>query len=219
MDMDDFSITRGLRFPFYPMNPMKGRRLNRKAVPQILHEVEQHVWVLQPVLGGTRAILGTHNGKVLLYDSLKRPFAGTVNNLKAYLKLGDGCCLDGEVYQGGFYPFECLAFQKRSLMFTTTDERSVMAYSLCRFVHEPWMFKQPTERFMAKLAKNGPKWTGVILKKDRTSYVAATSAEDVCLDWIVRPWASGSNGHVKRRLQQAARECSGLPVDHGGAQS
>lgn len=199
-------IAKGLTLPFYPMRAMPGRLLNRRAITSIRTEMQQHLWVVQPVLRGTRAILGVSHGSVYVYDGHKKLITSDVLNAASFTKLQDGACFDGVVHEGAFHPFEVLAVHGRSLLFATTSERAVLAESLTRFVNQRYLFDTPTTVFMNRLGRNDARWTGIVLKLDHAPYVISPDAT-VSTDWTFRPWASGSYQHAARR---AARKNAGV---------
>lgn len=197
--MDYFYVARGVCFPFRPLKPMYGRMMVRRAIAGIIDMLKDRRWIAQPALAGERAILAVHKGAVLVFDAELNDITRSVHNAPAFRKLGNGHCFDGVVQEGGFHPFECVAFQGRSLITSTTDERQVMAYSLVKFLAQPWLFSEPTETFMQKLGKNGPKWGGVVLKRDRSVYRMAAKPGETNVDWTLRPWTSRSMVHVTAR--------------------
>lgn len=201
-------IARGLNLPFHPMRAMRGRLLTRRAVPTILDEVEQRIWVVQPAMRGTRAILGVKNNSVYVYDAHKTLITSDVHNAAIFAKLEDGACLDGIVREGTFHPFEALAVHGRSLLYSTTAERAVMAYSLTGFVNQRYLFSDPTVEFMNRLGRNDSIWSGLVLKRDHTPYVPASDPETVSTEWTFREWASGSYRHVAS--SRAARKNAGV---------
>jgi len=177
---------------------MPGRYINRKSIASIVQETAEHKWVLQPIMAGTRAILGTQNGRVYLFDENGQPLED-IPGAQAFSKIGDGACLDGVIADGTFHPFECLACQGRSLIHSTVDERAVMAYTVARFAHQRWMFDQPSIKFMEKLRANEPRWKGVILKRDRASYEIREEPDEVSFNWTYRSWISSSSKHGPTR--------------------
>lgn len=189
--MDTIEVVRGLTMPFFPMRPVKGRSLR---TPKLIEELytgiqEPEDWVIQPKLGGHRACLAVVDKRVYVQSRHGAWFSQSVKNAPVFLKLPNRTCLDGEVYEGNFHPFECLAVGGNLFTFCTANEREVMAYQLMRLIKQPWIFNVPSKNWLLARRTNLPKFEGVVLKRMNSEYVIQDSASQVSPEWVKRAWA------------------------------
>jgi len=188
--MDKIEVVRGLMMPFFPMRPVKGRSLR---TPRLVEELyidiqEPEDWVIQPKLAGQRACLAVVDKRVYIQSRYGVWLRRSVKNASAFLKLPNRTCLDGEVYEGNFYPFECLAVGGNLFTFCTANEREVMAYQLMRLIKQPWIFNAPSKNWLLGRRANLPKFEGVVLKRMNSSYAILASPAQVSADWLKRTW-------------------------------
>lgn len=188
--MDKIEIVRGLMMPFYPMRPLQGRSLRTpKLVNELYAEVQEpDEWVCQPKLNGDRVCLGVVDKRVYTQNRHGAWYRFSVKNAPAFLKLPNRTCLDGEVFEGNFYPFECLAVGGHLFTFCTANEREVMAYQLMRLIGQPWIFNAPSKGWLLKRRDNLPKFEGVVLKRSSSPYVLLASPSQSSPDWVKRTW-------------------------------
>ena len=188
--MEKIEVVRGLMMPFYPMRPAKGRSLRTsKLVDELYSEIkEPDDWICQPKLNGHRAALALVDKRIYVQNRHGGWYGHQVKNAAAFLKLPNRTCFDGEVYEGNFYPFECLAAHGHLFTICTANEREVFAYQLMRLIHQPWIFGKPSRAWLSNRRDNMPKFEGVVLKKVNSSYVLLASPAQVSTDWIKRTW-------------------------------
>lgn len=188
--MEHVKIARGLTMPFFPMRPVRGRRLaNKGSVGQLYSEVmEDRLWIVQPKLNGDRACLAVVDEVVFLQNRHGEWYTKPVKNKRAFLKLPSGTCFDGEVYDQNYYPFECLAYHGKSLCRSTAGEREVVAFQLARLIEQPWLFNHPSKRWLQRLGENAPQWEGVVLKRTMSPYLTPGSHTQVSHNWVKRTW-------------------------------
>ena len=67
--------------------------------------IRNNLWICQHKLDGMRAKLFAQDGKVYIQTKSGDP----IKNYKPPT-IPQGCCLDGEFYQGNYYAFDCLQF-------------------------------------------------------------------------------------------------------------
>lgn len=184
-------IVPGIAMPFYPMRPAVGRVLrNKRNVEEFYAQVlRKHEWVVQPKLEGDRATIGVLDGKVYIQNRHGSWFKHSVKNLADFKKLPNKTVLDGEVFKGDFYPFECLAVDGKSVALATIMEREVLAYQLCKLIGHKWKFDKPSKGWIANLDMNAPEFGGVVMKRSGSPYIMAGSPNQASLDWLKRCWA------------------------------
>lgn len=189
--MDKIEVVRGLVMPFYPMRPVKGRSLRTsRLIDEVYAQIQEpDDWVIQPKLNGQRACVAVVDKRVYIQSRHGAWLSRSVKNAPAFLKLPNRTCLDGEVYEGNFYPFECLAVSGNLFTFCTANEREVMAYQLMRLIKEPWMFNAPSRRWLADRSANMPKFEGIVMKRSDSSYTVLASPSQVSPTWFKRTWA------------------------------
>lgn len=188
--MNKIEVVRGLVMPFYPMRPARGRSLRTpKLVEELFSAIkEPEDWVCQPKLNGDRAALAVLDNKVYVQNRLGGWYGHSVRNARDFLKMPSRTCLDGEVYEGRFYPFECLAVGGNLFTFCTANEREVMAMQLMRLIKQPWIFGTPSKDWLLQRRSNLPKFDGVVLKRMNSPYVLLASPSQVSTDWLKRTW-------------------------------
>lgn len=188
--MDKITIVNGIAMPFYPMRPAVGRVLRNKGnVEEFYSQVlRRQDWVVQPKLDGDRATIGVRDGNVYVQNRHGGWYRHNVKNLTDFTYLPDKTVLDGEVFEGNFYPFECLAVDGKSVLRATAAEREVLAFSLSKLVGHAWKFNRPSKQWIANLDRNKPVYGGVVLKRLGSPYIIMGSATQFSLDWLKRCW-------------------------------
>lgn len=188
--MDKIVIARGIAMPFYPMRPAQGRVLrNQGNVDEFYSQVlRKHDWIVQPKLEGDRACVGVLNGKVYIQNRYAEWFKHKVKNIDDFKKLPNNTVLDGEVFKGNFYPFECLASSGKTFLMATATEREILAFQLMKFLGHEWKFEKPSKAWVAKLTEQMPIYGGVVLKRQASPYIMLGSPAQASLDWLKRCW-------------------------------
>jgi ATP-dependent DNA ligase len=185
----EIKLAREWIVPFFPMRPAHGARLSRSVALDILEKQEDHQYLYQPKLNGDRCILAIASGRVIVCNRRYGWYRYQIKNAAAFLKLGNETIFDGEVFQGEFFPFDCLALEGRSYQANTADERAVMAYQMCRFMGVQWMFPKPTKKWLLGLRKNLPVYEGVVRKRANQGYIVLPNATSTSTGWIKHLWA------------------------------
>lgn len=187
--MRKIEICPGLTMPFFPMRPVAGRTLRTpKLVREFIDEFDPEYWEMQPKLNGDRVCLATARGRVYAQNRHGGWYQFPISNAKTFLSLGDGFCLDGEVHQGSFYPFDTLA-QSGVLCFDwPTYERVALARKLAVDLQQPWLFDAPKPEWLMVRQKNMPQWEGIVLKRKQSGYMRLGSADAGSLVWMKRRW-------------------------------
>lgn len=188
--MDKIVIARGIAMPFYPMRPAQGRVLrNQGTVDSFYHQVlRTHHWVVQPKLEGDRACVGVLDGKVYIQNRHGGWYKHKVTNLEDFKKLPNRTVLDGEVFKGNFYPFECLAMAGKSYLLATATEREILGFQMSKYLGHEWKFEKPSKAWVAKLHDQLPVYGGVVLKRAASPYIMLGSSSQASLDWLKRCW-------------------------------
>lgn len=183
-------IAHGIAMPFFPIRPYPGHLLrNQGSVEEFYwQELRKHDWVIQPKLDGDRACVGVLHGKVYIQNRHGSWYKHRVNNLEDFKKLPSGTVLDGEVFKGNFYPFDCLASAGKSYLMMTAGEREVMAYQAVKYIGHEWQFTRPNKAWVAKLHEHSPIYGGVVLKRMESPYIISGDPSKVSLDWMKRCW-------------------------------
>jgi ATP-dependent DNA ligase len=188
--MDKIVIARGIAMPFYPMRPAQGRVLRNQGNVNDFNrqELKQHDWVIQPKLEGDRACIGVLDGAVYIQNRHGDWYKQRVNNLADFKKLPSGTVLDGEVFKGNFYAFDCLASGGKSHLMATAAEREVLAFQMTKYLKHEWKFERPSKAWVSKLHAQMPVYGGVVLKRMNSEYVIMGSPNQASLNWLKRTW-------------------------------
>jgi hypothetical protein len=185
---NEIEILKGWTLPFFPMRPAKGYRLTPDLVLDVLGRMANHRFIYQPKLKGDRALLGVVGRKVVVCTRNYDWYPYQVENATSYLaKMGDGSLFDGVVSYGSFYPFECLAFDGRSLKCNTVEEREIIAMQMCRLCGIEWLFRTPTKKWLLAGRANS-RYEGVIRKRAGIGYAVQTNASETNSNWTVHLW-------------------------------
>jgi len=187
-EIQEITVAKGWIIPFFPMRPNSGPNLTKKLALEILEKQEEHKYIYQPKLNGDRAVLAVVNREVVVCNRHYGWYHFQVKNAAAFLKLKDGTIFDGEVWQGNFYPFDCLALEGRSYKANTAEEREVMAYQMCRLLKIEWMFFKPTKKWLLELKHNLPKYEGVVRKRADQGYFLLHNATEASTGWLKHRW-------------------------------
>ena len=200
------NIAAGLSLPFFPMRPKMGVRLT--SVEQALKEISalHHLYVFQPKMNGDRVLLatcawkngGTHvkpTPVIEAYQRYGKPYTFSFDKTP-WMALPDLTCLDGEVKDGKFHPFELLALAGESWLRKPVEERIEGAKEVCLQCGVPYKFDIPSmEKFItrhltpSKLPRNtSPYWEGLVAKKKGSKYNILGSIQDDPL-WTKLKWS------------------------------
>jgi ATP-dependent DNA ligase len=150
--------------------------------------LRKHDWVIQPKLEGDRACVGVIDGKVYIQNRHGSWYKHRVNNLDDFKKLPNATVLDGEVFKGKFYAFDCLVSDGTVHLMATASEREVLAFQLTKYLRHEWKFERPSKAWVAKLHAQMPIFGGVVLKRMNSEYVIHGSPNQSSLNWLKRTW-------------------------------
>jgi ATP-dependent DNA ligase len=182
-------VCAGLKMPFYPMRPVRGRALLRPAnIRELCEEVAEGVWVMQPKLNGDRVSLACVDGKIHAQNRHGGHYRFKVHNAPDFLKLPNRTCFDGEVFKGNFYPFELLVSNGESFLMAEVHERVRLAKDMVQFLGHPWMFDPPTLAWIMRRKANLPVYEGVVIKRAHSRYLTLGSATQSSAHWMKRLW-------------------------------
>lgn len=179
---DRIQVVPGLSLPFYPMRPWKGHRLTLDGIKALLADPEA---VIQPKLNGDRACLAKVGGKLYLQNR-HGGWTKQAVRLAQWERMRDMTCLDGEVWRGDFYAFECLARAGDSLLREPVARRVKVAQELSQACSSGWLFSRPTLRWFKDCDKTA--WEGVVVKTNASPYVVLGSPTQESPTWFKSKW-------------------------------
>lgn len=185
------AIMKGITLPFFPMRPANGRHLTKALIEEILdlQASAEHKYIFQPKLNGDRVVLGVANRQVVACNRHGGFYQYQIANAGLFLKLGNGTCLDGEVWKSDFYPFEALSWDGRSYTHNTTDEREIIAEQICHLLGVRWMYTHPTRKWLRELSAHLPVFEGVVRKRSAAAYRPLCSDSQTSGPWLKHRWA------------------------------
>lgn len=177
--------------PFFPMRPTRGPRLATVAhVSEVMAlQRGERAWIAQPKLNEDRAVLAVLDKKVYVQNRHGGWYQGKVRNTDRWKGLWNKTVLDGGVYDGKFYAFECLALFGKSLLAATTLEREICAMQMSKLCKVEWLFERPTRDWLLARGQHAPRFEGVVLKRIDAPYLILGSATQTSPDWIKRCWS------------------------------
>jgi len=138
MTADRLNIAPGLALPFWPMRPRIGVKLTSDNVRAVIEEMSRD-YVLQPKMNGDRVTIATVNGVVHAFHRKLGRYTFKFNRA-AWSMLPNCTCLDGEVKDGEFHPFELLALAGESWLSKPVETRIEGARMLCKERLRPYAF-------------------------------------------------------------------------------
>ena len=196
------NIAAGLSLPFFHMRPKMGVRLT--SVEQALKEISalHHLYVFQPKMNGDRVLLATSPAPTIVKGSIISAYQRYGGNYTfkfhetPWRALPDLTCLDGEVKDGEFHPFELLALAGESWLRKPVEERIEGAKEVCLQCGVPYKFDIPSmEKFITTHLKpiftprnTSPYWEGLVAKKKGSKYNILGSIQDDPL-WTKLKWS------------------------------
>jgi ATP-dependent DNA ligase len=187
--MQKIDVCDGLSLPFFPMRPTTGRTLRTpKLVHDFLASFDSDYWVMHPKLNGDRVSLAVVEGRCWAQNRHGGWYRNRVKNADAFLRLGDGFCLDGEVFESVFYPFDTVAERGQLCAAWPTDERERLTKKLLASIKQPWVFDAPSPEWIEARQANMPKWEGLVLKCRKAGYVRHGDDQASSLAWMRRRW-------------------------------
>lgn len=186
-------IVPGLAMPFFPARPSMGVPATKKLGLCCFIADMDRGYVVQPKLNGDRACLGIverDGGNFILVQNRHGSWlTQKIKNVGSFVNLGAGTCLDGEVVDGQFYPFEVLAWGGESFMGDTGIVREKLARIVCREAGVPYLFKPPTPKYVRRGFANLPRFEGWVSKDPKASYDLMSSATQESSSWVKYRWA------------------------------
>jgi ATP-dependent DNA ligase len=192
--MTRHTIIPGLATPFFPMRPTSGPSLLAvRQIPEIFAMSDRYV--LNRKLNGDRVQLSKIDGKLYLANRHGEWYTYSVNNSKRWLEaLPDGSCLDGEVWQKNFYPFETLSYGGISYLMKGPEDRCEHAASLTKEVlGQAYMFGDVSESWMIEWLTKPSRplssvWEGVVMKRRGSPYIVLPNDSKNSSQWFKRRW-------------------------------
>ncbi len=182
----------GISLPFFPMRPIAGAKLSAGNFQRELAKIRR-THILQPKLNGDRACVAVLGDTVRIQSRRGDWYSHTVN-LQPFHNLNAGTLLDGEVWQGEFYPFEVLAGRGISALRSSVEERIDMAESVCHHLNIEWQFGSRTDGWILdELCREGQEpltrqWEGIVAKLRGSSYRMLGAAHQESPEWIKLKW-------------------------------
>jgi hypothetical protein len=182
------NVAPGIAMPFYPARPITGVALRTPDQAQLQFERDMDLGrTCQPKMNGDRAALGVTPSAIHIQNRHGGWISQNVRNRAVYQELQAGTVLDGEVIDGHFYPFECIAVDGVSLVSAPTSERVRTAKALCSRIGVPWLFDTPSISFIRKLRTNLPRWEGYVAKAEQAYPMGRTASGESPL-WQKVKW-------------------------------
>jgi ATP-dependent DNA ligase len=182
-------VAPGVALPFFPMRPMTGERIEGQRAVDVVNSYIAKGYIVQPKLNGDRVTLAKVNGKLLAQNRHGAWYSYNFDQ-KPWLSLPDGTCLDGEVRDKVFTPFEALSHAGKSLLRETAEYRVALAKSLCT-AGRVWLFDAPSDDWLRASDANYPRWEGVVVKLRASPYSILGIKTD-SPDWKKLKWPNAA---------------------------
>lgn len=182
-----------MKIPFYPTRPSTGSRLTSDNVLVVVNDYRARGYIIQPKLNGDRGILVQAPGGVELWNREGTIYRAGEVNLGRWECLSPDTVLDGEIWQGEFYPFEAIVVSAGSLVHDRTAERIGWAIGQSARAGQDWLFETPTNEWLINeiTLDADPltrQWEGVVAKIDGAHYRTMSHPEQEAGTWVRLKW-------------------------------
>lgn len=182
-------IATGLAMPFIPMRPRIGRPIRTsREIKSAVDVLDDDKTLVRPALCGTRACLAVVDRNIFIQDDSGKWITKPPRNGRDFLKLPNNTCLDGYIAYGDFYSADCVALRGQSLLRNPASERETVAFQLCKFLEHPWLFQQPSPKFIRARRQNLPRFPGLTLKDYMSFYTLLSSQTETSESLLKRLW-------------------------------
>lgn len=169
---------------FFPMRPTATGKIPTIRTIAGLRDK----FTIQPKLNGDRVVLWVMAGEVYTHNRHGSEYKMMVRNRNLFTKLPVGTILDGEVFGGKFFPFECLSFGDIDYTANTAETRCKLAECICYLLGIEWLFAEPTESWLAAGSANGSEWEGVVIRLRNSAYVPCKKPFHESDSWFKLKW-------------------------------
>ena len=173
---------------FYPMRPMTGPKLTIDNVLLITSDYLHRGYILQRKLNGDRVVMIVKDFGATFWNRYTGIYSFAVNN--EWGKLPVGTVMDGEVYQGEYYPFELIQLGKEKIL--TTQERVVGAENICRTHNQEYVYGGVTNDWLVGEVmmkhERTSMWEGVVAKLKSARYEPLNTATQESPAWSRLKW-------------------------------
>lgn len=172
----------------YPMRPAPGPTLTSSNVLRLVRQIEAAGWLVQPKVNGDRVLLAKLDGVVTAWNRIGSRYSFTVNAVADWTGLPDDSLLDGEGWQGRFYPFEALRIEGQDLTGSCVSIRAARARELCQTTGNKFLFDRPADAWLKLCGENLPTWEGIVAKKLGEIYRPVRKAHFTSATTIKAKW-------------------------------
>lgn len=176
----------------WPLLPPRPTATDAQLTPanavEIVRDLETLGWLIQPKLNGDRVLLRKVDGIVEAWNRLGNRYSFSVNATADWRGLPDGTLLDGESWQGRFYPFEALRVGGQDLTAACVSSRADAAKELCRTLGNCWLFDRPADDWLIRCRENLPTWEGIVAKRIGSQWTPIKKAWHESPDWLKAKW-------------------------------
>lgn len=179
--------------PIIPMRPIEGPKLTAGNILDIVAHYKEHGCICQPKLNGDRGLLQRTDAGIIIWNRYGEEYSFAVEK-EPWMKLSPDTILDGEIYEGVFYPFECLSLGSSSILSEPAVFRTNTAEGLC--ARKPvtlFCFNEPSEAWLKLQVaeRTNPRtrrWEGLVFKKADSPYVPLKKPDHESPAWIKCKW-------------------------------
>jgi ATP-dependent DNA ligase len=168
----------------FPCRPSRGPPFDAAAVLALI----ARGLVVQPKLNGDRVILVKDGPVPVLFSRHGGHYTAAELDLGPWQWLQEGTILDGEAWQGRFYPFDVPRLAGEATCSLPCSQRVDLAEELTLRAGMPWIFGTPSAEWLRAGAANAPVWEGVVVKQPGHAYRWERSASGSSTTWYKLKW-------------------------------
>jgi hypothetical protein len=167
---------------------MTGPKLTIDNILAVIAEYKAKGYLVQRKLNVDRGVLEITPAGPMLWNRYGSEYCASEVDLSAWNAL-PSCILDGEVYRGEFYPFECLTCGENA----TQTLRIGVAENICRNAGQPYIFGGITNDWLIGevTLDTNPRtrmWEGCVMKLASAKYVPLKKPDNESAAWTKLRW-------------------------------
>lgn len=177
----------------FPMRPTPGPLFTARNILRIVRDLAASGFLIQPKLNGDRVLLRKTAGQIEAYNRHGSRYGHNLD-VTGWTELPDDTLLDGEAWQGRFWPFEALEIAGNSLAGECVSIRATAAKDFCRTLGHAYLFDRPADAWLRLCRENLPAFEGIVAKRIGSPYKPIKKPFHKSAHWVKLKWQSDPDG-------------------------
>lgn len=175
---------------------MMGARLTPQNVLAEVAKMQAKGYIVQRKLNGDRGVLeAASDGELKLWNRYGSLYGASTVRLDEWSTLPIGTIIDGEIFEGHFYPFECIQVGRGFPMLylqDNTEGRISGAKLLCQHYSVEYLYDVTNEWLVDGCGEYANPhivmWEGVVCKLANAKYVTLKKPDHESPTWVKLKW-------------------------------